>query len=657
MPESSTANRSARNAALLVIALMVGALGIVAPTGASADTGPPLTRQTRQLNPVDVVCLVDDSGSEFGTDGTDPFALRYRACSLAAHYLAAVATDGLDHRFGVISFGSTVRIRTPELLDLPRQLSLVDRAIEGPTNMGDTNYAAGIRAATSLLGPPSEHRRQIVLVMGDGVPDVPGLTHDEAFADIRSAVADSPGDVLVFQADPAGRAADLESHWAAQGVDAVQRIDSLRDGSLERAYIDALRRAVGMDRGDEVQLSADRPTATIDVPNYLEAMTITWFAPGVSTLQVTPASGGRSVTLHRSAVGTHSFRLPRGGQWRIQLTQGEGAAVAVDLVPVAAAVLTPSSSAPQGRDLVVEATFATTSGTAVEDVDTDPRYFGAVVTDPRGRTTHVELRRDVRGRYRATHAVRLDRTGTWRVDLVMKSRDGNVVGQAGAPFAVSTTPWLSIDEPKVRSRRTLEVPITLRRDVRPASADDVLGEDPQAAVVASLLDGEGRVLETVRARWTGGSRFAARFRSRLDDGERAWVRAQLGSQDRAGRPIADATEATVTAQPSSGALWAQRIRLALAVLLMLAVSLVLAYAAWVALRPGIHGRIDLSSFGGPATMRLDGGRWRRVDGRGLRSAWLWADRSGTVHRNVGLVPWPFRAELVPATRRPTAARG
>lgn len=643
--------------ALLVGPVTAGvlALGAIVPATAGAAP-PPLTRQTRELRPIDAVCVIDDSGSEFGPDGTDPFALRYRACKLAASYLSATATAGLDHRFGVVSFGTGAVARTPHLLALPGDLGAVDQALEHPTDLGDTNYAAGMQAATRLLGRPQAGRRQIVLVMGDGNPDVPGRSQDQAFADIRAAVAASSADVLVFQADPAGRAPDLESRWAEQGVDSVQRVASLRDGSLERAYIDTLRRAIGMDRGDELHLSNGRPSATVDVPNYLEAMTLTWFAPGDAVIRVTPAGGGRRVTLRRAAVGTRSFALPHGGRWQVELAQGAGALVAVDLVPVAAEVRSPGEAAPLGRNLLVEATFATTAGRAVADIADDPRYFGAVVTDPRGHTSEVELRRDERGRYVAARPVRLDRSGRWTVALVMKSRDGNVVGRAGGPFDVTTTPWLSLDERTVRSRQDLEVPITLHRGDRRASARDVLGEDPQAAVVASVVGADGSVREIVRARWEGGSRFVAHFHRTPTDGERTWVRAELASRTEAGAAVTDSVEAAVTAHPSRGAVWGDRARTVRNLFLLAVLASIVGYAIWLARRPALHARVDLSAHHLGTNVSLEGGRWRLVDGRGRHARWVWSTRDGTVHLGEAPIPWPFRTTVVPQVRQASVRR-
>lgn len=650
---------------LLTLVWTAGCLGASPATASTLPGGttraeitrePPLTRQTRQLRAVDVVCAIDDSGSEFGWGGTDPFALRYRACSLAASYLSSIATSGLNHRFGVVAFGTSARARTAGLVQLPGGLGDVDNALRDPTDLGDTDYAAGIRAAAAMLGPADPERRRVILVMGDGIPDVRGNSLDEAFADIRSAVAASPADVLVFQADPSGRAPDLEQRWAQQGVSAVQRIASLDDGSLERSYVDALRRAVGMDRGDEIRLTESDPVASIDVPNYLEALTVTWFAPGDMGLQVAPSGGGDPVPVTGGPVGARTFRLPAGGRWQVRLVKGSSALVAVDLVPVAATVLAPGVGAPQGRDLTVEASFATTAGEAVADVASDPRYFGAVVTDPGGRASPLELRRDVRGRYRATTTVRLDEPGAWRVDLVMKSRDGNVVGTAGAAFTVTPSPWLSVEAGGVRSREPMTVPITLHSGTRTVAADAAFSEDPQAAVLASLIDADGNVRETTRARWVGDSRFVARFVARFHDGDRTWVRVELASVDRSAHPVADMVEAEVIANPTSAMLWAQRLQVALWALLGTALCGLIVYGGWLMARPALHGRIDLSAHGGPAVMRLDGGRWRRVDGRGRRSVWVWSRRDGAIHRNVGPAPWPHNAATVPATRRPTTTR-
>ena len=174
--------------------------------------------------------------------------------------------------------------------------------------------------------------------------------------------------------------------------------------------------------------------------------------------------------------------------------------------------------------------------------------------------------------------------------------------------------------------------------------------------MATIVGPDGRAVETVRARWVGGAHFIAHFQRHLADGDEAWVRAALDSQQADGRTVADATEAAVTARPSSGALWAERIRVGLLLVLAGAITAITAYAVWLLRRPALDARVDLGPFGGPSGLRIDRGRWRRVDGHGLISVWLWAGRDGAIHRSQAVIPWPFRTDEVPTTRRSTPAR-
>lgn len=118
---------------------------------------------------LDLVLLVDRSRSMAG----EPIEL---LPALAAGIVARNGTtNGLNHRLGVVSFGSDARVDRALSPVVNRDVHLLADAFSGGTR-GNTNVLAAFEAAAPLFAalPYDSARRRAVVLITDGVSNVPG---------------------------------------------------------------------------------------------------------------------------------------------------------------------------------------------------------------------------------------------------------------------------------------------------------------------------------------------------------------------------------------------------------------------------------------------------------------------------------------------------
>jgi uncharacterized protein YegL len=131
----------------------------------------------------DFVVIVDQSGSMSGTRGPASDGLGVRN-DMVKRAFELLATDGVlnkvTHRFGVISFGSEVRVDLP--LSAITQIT-VDSLRErlnrnlSDISMGNTHFTPAFETARRMFaaGPKSDKGKRIILLITDGAPYVEGM--------------------------------------------------------------------------------------------------------------------------------------------------------------------------------------------------------------------------------------------------------------------------------------------------------------------------------------------------------------------------------------------------------------------------------------------------------------------------------------------------
>lgn len=641
---------------------MLAAVLVAAPS-AVAQTAAPRAPSLGRLAPVDAVQVIDHSVSN---RTSDPDGRRTAACAFSADFLASVATPRLNHRIGVVPFGSTAPAELAVGLveaDDAAAVAMVRDACQATPDLGCTDIAAALRRASDLLGSPQAGRRRVVTVFTDGRPDTcRGVPPEALFEDIGAALADlASADVHVVGLDADGSFSSETDRWQALGsLASVSRLDRVAPGDLEARFTTILRGALGLARGDERQLTADAPETRVVVRPYQEALVISAIGPaGETAIELVGPDGTAGGRLEGRA-GVLRQELPAPGEWRLRLVGGAEATVAIDVVPMQARVVAPSATVAVGRDITVEATFLTSADQASPPLARYPRYIGATVVSPGGERADVTLDEVAPGRYRAGKGVPVDEEGEWTAELLVKGATESVIDAVSATVNASSTPYLALAKGStVRSRQPLDVPLELRVAGRPVDAKTVLGEDPSAAAIYRILGPDGEEVESGRVSWLGASAFAVRNGQVLPDGRRLSMVVELGSRLLPGEPVADRLAIDLVAEPSTGQLWLDRVRLAASVAAALAGLAVAAYLGWLLAQAPVSGRFDV---GGQQVWMTHTRRKRvRVPGPKPQTWWAWGQRaSGTpvVLCRAGRLPWPFGAKaahrLSPA---PTTAPG
>jgi hypothetical protein len=597
----------------------------------------------RRLAPVDAVFVIDDSGSD---TWSDPANERYIAARFAARELASLSTQTLNHRIGVVHFGSTA----------PTEMSLgltpvgdpaIDTALTAPAALlGDTNFAAALDRARTILGPPTAGRTQAVLVYTDGQADLgDGRSQDTLFSDISTVLQGLPrSHVHILGLDADGSFGRDLPRWQQLGLGSVEKVSGLTEAALERRYGAILANEIGLLTGGESLLAKPGDVATVQVGPYREALAVRGFSPdAASVIEVVDPSGRVSSRLGPGRLETGTVHLPQPGAWTIRLAAGSDAEVAVDQVPIQARLVAPGAVAPLGRDLVIEGTFTTSEGQPVADQQGYPRYFGAVVTPPTGDSQPVALLEEAPGHYRASKGLRASQAGTYAVKLVMKGGTDTVLDSFAQTITVHAGPYLAPRSTKVVSGRPVRFMVELEVAGHPVDAATVLSEDPAAAGIVRLEDSRGTVLDAERLAWKGGPLFEAGFAYRPRAGQRLMFSFELGTKDQSGSTVQDVLVLPMVARPTAAMVWSHRVRiLALTVVAVLA-GVVVLWCAWLFSHRPLHGRYRVGRTvvtltGRPRAAVGTGWPWRPV-------TWVWGTRSGPVAR-FGRIPLPFGAHAL-----------
>jgi hypothetical protein len=130
-----------------------------------------------------VYLAVDESGSMFGRNGSDPGNLRGTSALLVLTGLGALH-DILDPQVAVATFGTNVKTVQPLAPATPQLAAALAPALAYPTNMGWTNMAQVLADATQALAAAPNTARTVVIIT-DSWPD---LGPSVSSAQLKSAI-------------------------------------------------------------------------------------------------------------------------------------------------------------------------------------------------------------------------------------------------------------------------------------------------------------------------------------------------------------------------------------------------------------------------------------------------------------------------------------
>lgn len=200
---------------------------------------PPPGWQRGRVNRVDLMLLVDDSGSMYGSLG-DPTGVR-RAAALSVVALLAEGSNPRRSaaRVGVVHFGSDAPLELALPLTDVRERRIIERALHLPDSLGGTNVAAALARVHDLYSA-DPGRLSLVVIVTDGIEAVG--------AEVAQELARLPvGAVHVVLVDHGGGCdADLEARWRKLAFGSFERLNVLVVAQMAWQIALVVTRAVGL---------------------------------------------------------------------------------------------------------------------------------------------------------------------------------------------------------------------------------------------------------------------------------------------------------------------------------------------------------------------------------------------------------------------------
>jgi hypothetical protein len=622
----------------------------VLPTGGPAVPGCPAT--VAGVESLDEVLALDDSGSEFGPRGSDPGRSRYVAADFAARYLAA-ASQGRCHRLAIVRFGGTApATRSLALTPVHALGKRLRRALAPRPPLGPTRYAPALDRARRLLGTPVPGRRAAVVLVTDGRPNDPDVSAGRQLDAERQAVK-ALGQVsvhlVVINRNNSFTAAD-QRRWRRLGVASIDRLDATDHGAFERLFARLLRRDLRLHGEAEHPVLAGRDVIA-DVSPLNDALVVSSTATDAATVVELRDPEGRVVkTLAGPAAVTRVAR-PVSGRWRLRLAKGGPASAAIAAQPLTVRTgATAGQTWPQGRPLTPRLSSPTLAAALRRGEDL---AVSAVIRDPLGRTRAVSLAPSPAGTFIAARGTDTTTRGTYGVGFTIRAETRLVETIAPSPVAVQPTPYFVIDTDDVDSRDPLRIPAELYLRGKPVDARRAVQDDPDA-VASAHATSDGRALRDVRVVFDHGSHFTIISPDHAEDWRPVQVALRLGASDRAGQEVRDLSFATAVARPSHTQVSGDRWRRLWTGVVIFAIALLLAYAAWLARRPRMEGSVRVAKV----LVTLDRSRLRRVPpgADAKRTIWIFELRGSGLVQREGRIPLPWGTRPITRERRPTLSR-
>lgn len=454
------------------------------------------------LPPIDVFLLIDQSGS---MKKTDPQGVRLEASKYLVDFLSADRTEVLDHRLGVINFGTTA----PEEKMFPL-MSLVEANLEPikqkmvALDLGDTSFIAALQRAAQGFKKEKEalKRQQAIVIFTDGEPDDPRKLSKEAyFHEIQHFVSKELPETTIYVVaiDAKGSYWPKDKRYWDQIVsERTYKLERMDEQELEKIFSGILIKLLKTAeiKWDNVPVQG----LDVEVEPYLERITFSILKENPEVKLTILRENGQKLTEKDPGVKYYPGRVreifsvadPSPGIWKYRIEEGRGKVeVGKAVIPIEVRLLSPYSPYPQGKTMSVVATFLKRDGTPVKEHRAYGLWLGAKVLTPEGKEQFVEFKSDGKGMYSGSKAIETTKRGTYRIFITMKG--GNLlVFQQEVPIAVEPIPYLEVLKPQEGSqftlRRSVEIEVKMLTNGLPVNPADIFADPPNSLIWAKLKD-------------------------------------------------------------------------------------------------------------------------------------------------------------------------
>ncbi len=397
----------------------------------------------------DFVVIIDQSGSMQGIGGagiaSDRLAVRN---DMAKRAFDLVAQNGRInnkvHRFGVISFGTTVRVDLPLSPIIPTTIdSLRARLNLGLTDQSlvFTDFLLAFQEAQKLLSTPpqAEKEKRVILLITDGAPYVQGFNIFSYKEDLKEFIETSfpyPDFKLHVVAlnDPASNFwDDYREFWKKLSHNQAQKLENDR-GAIFRALQEEINKILGSTHGEHV---IDNPI----IPPYLESLVFDIFRvnPAVE-VKIYPANepdrslepgkpGVTFVNVGRT-IQTITIKKPFPGLWKIEKSdQAAQVDIYMQQFFTRGKLLQPDPDRPvkQFEKVLVKYRVEDSDQKPLEEIRGYPLTLEVTLVKPNGDRVQMMMEKSPdpseKSVFQTSEAVECDLTGEYRAEVLIATKD------------------------------------------------------------------------------------------------------------------------------------------------------------------------------------------------------------------------------------------
>lgn len=509
------------SAALFLVGAMDSAVTMAAPESNAAGPG------------LDLIILIDRSGSMIGVARTAPNLLAHVALNLVARNGAA---NRVTHRFGIISFGSSAKVELPLAAihgdELRRLRSIVDDLSTNAS--GDTDVLAAFDAARRAFaadagGPP---RRRAILLLTDGAIDAPGAPPSYV-DDLRRFVAVSfPSSTttidIALLPTRAGRDAPREL-WRELSRGRVHELRGNPSEMLVELYR-LVTSAVGT-RSVEINLTT---TEMLVLPPYLDVVVfdvlgdcdVSVYAPGAGQPLARRAEGVDRLETGLS-LSTIVVHRPAPGRWRFRARSAAAHAqiVAQEFFPRGVLTRPDAQDVRQYDRVAVAYRLIESDGTSLRELPAYPLSLSLSLTYPDGRRLLVPMRVDpAEGGvvFRSRNELLCDAAGHYWAEMRVTTVDADrrpvlVFEDRWSGFDVSAAARIDCRASKFDSDLATRI-VCLDEHACPVELAPLV-DGPPVSVISANLSQDGRAsMPDLALSYTGAGVFVGRIRNAGEPG-------------------------------------------------------------------------------------------------------------------------------------------
>ncbi len=405
-----------------------------------------VSQATSGTSGFDFIVLVDQSGSMRGTTGVASDALGVRN-DMVKRAFELLANDGglnmVTHRFGVISFGSTVRVDLPlspiTTVSVDHLREILNRNLSD-RSLVYTDFLAAFETAKRMftIGPMADKGKRIILLITDGAPYVEGIHYPSYTRNLEELIESSfpyPDyriHVVALNDPSSNYWNDYQKFWKGLSHNQAHKLKGDRE-HIFRALHELI--------DDILDISSEPVSENPVIPPYLESVVFSIFRvnPEVS-VQIFPADkpdralnsqdNGVDVVNIGRTIQIVRVRNPVPGQWRIEKShENERVDIYMQRFFPRGKLLHPDPDQPikQFEKVFVKYRVENGNHQPLEEIPGYPLTLELTLIKPDGTRAQIAMEKSYdaaeKSVFKTSEAVECDLKGDYQTEVLVATKD------------------------------------------------------------------------------------------------------------------------------------------------------------------------------------------------------------------------------------------